>query len=229
MLTVGGRRPRHLDRLGIGEELVGQLLDRRRHRRREQQGLPLGRQLGADLLDVGDEAHVEHPVGLVDDQQVAAGEQDLAAVEQVHQPAGRGDQHVDALLERLDLVAHLTRRRSAAPSRACDACRISRNSRRPGRRARGSARGSASAACGARLRPWLENVDHRQHEAGGLAGAGLGDADDVAHPSAPAGSPGAGSASARYSRDFVTARSNSSERPRSAKLIKYPGVGLPSW
>src|SRR5690606_8867411 len=26
-----------------------------------------------------------------------------------------------------------------------------------------------------------ENVDHRQHEAGGLAGAGLGDGDDVAH------------------------------------------------
>jgi hypothetical protein len=26
-----------------------------------------------------------------------------------------------------------------------------------------------------------ENVDHRQHETGGLAGTGLGDADDVAH------------------------------------------------
>jgi hypothetical protein len=32
----------------------------------------------------------------------------------------------------------------------------------------------------ARLRPWLRDVDHRQHEAGGLAGSGLGDADDVA-------------------------------------------------
>ena len=32
----------------------------------------------------------------------------------------------------------------------------------------------------ARLRPCAEDVDHRQHEAGGLAGAGLGDADEVA-------------------------------------------------
>ena len=32
----------------------------------------------------------------------------------------------------------------------------------------------------ARARPWREDVDHRQDEAGGLAGAGLGDADDVA-------------------------------------------------
>ena len=31
----------------------------------------------------------------------------------------------------------------------------------------------------ARLRPWCEDVDHRQDEAGGLAGAGLGDADQV--------------------------------------------------
>ena len=37
----------------------------------------------------------------------AAVEQDLAAPEQVHQAARRGDQHVDALFERLDLVAHL--------------------------------------------------------------------------------------------------------------------------
>jgi hypothetical protein len=44
-------------------------------------------QLRADFLDVGDEAHVEHAVGFVDDQQVAAVEHDLAAAEQVHQPA----------------------------------------------------------------------------------------------------------------------------------------------
>jgi hypothetical protein len=35
------------------------------------------------------------------------GQQDLAALEQVHQPARGGDQHVDAFVERLDLVAHL--------------------------------------------------------------------------------------------------------------------------
>src|SRR3546814_4332808 len=88
------------------EELVGQLLDRRRHSRREEQGLPLGRQLGADFLDIRDEAHVENPVRLVDDEQVAVGEQDLASSEQVHQPAGGRDQYVDAFFKRLLLIAH---------------------------------------------------------------------------------------------------------------------------
>ena len=54
-----------------------------------------GHQL-ADALDVGDEAHVEHAVGLVDDQDLDAGQQQLAALEMVEQAAGRGDQHVDA-------------------------------------------------------------------------------------------------------------------------------------
>src|SRR3546814_10802626 len=65
-ILIGARRTRDLDRLRIRKELVGQLLDRRRHRRREKQGLPIRGQLGADIFDVGDEAHVEHPVGLVD-------------------------------------------------------------------------------------------------------------------------------------------------------------------
>src|SRR3546814_8726064 len=33
--------------------------------------------------------------------------QDLAAIEQVHQPTGGGDQHIDAFIERLDLITHL--------------------------------------------------------------------------------------------------------------------------
>ena len=103
----GGRRPGDLDRLGIAEEAVGQLLDDRRHRRGKQQGLPLRRKLGADMLDVRDEAHVEHPVRLVDHQHAAAVEQDLAPFEQVHQATRRGDQHVDALFQRLDLIPHL--------------------------------------------------------------------------------------------------------------------------
>ena len=107
MLTLAVAGPGDLDALGVVQELVGQLLDRRRHRRREQQGLARLRQLRADFLDVRDEAHVEHPVGFVDHQKLAAVEHDLAAAEQVHQPARRRDQHVDALFQRLDLVAHL--------------------------------------------------------------------------------------------------------------------------
>ena len=70
--------------------------DFRRHGRREEQGLPgEGHQL-ADFFDVGDEAHVEHAVGLVDDEDFDAVQQQLAALEKVEQAAGRGDQHVGA-------------------------------------------------------------------------------------------------------------------------------------
>ena len=103
---IGRRGPRDLNLLGVGHELVGELLDRPGHRGREQQRLADARQLGADLLDVGDEAHVEHAVGLVDNQQAAGVQHDLAAAEQVHQPARRGDQDIDAFFERAELVAH---------------------------------------------------------------------------------------------------------------------------
>ena len=176
---VGRGRARHLDRLRIGEEAVGQLLDRRRHGRREQQGLAGRRKLGADFLDVGDEAHVEHPVGLVDDEQSAAGQQYLAAAEQVHQPAGRGDQHVDALFERRHLVAHAD---SADQQRHAELVIFAvfleilgdLGGELAGRLEDQGARHPRPA-------PALgEDVDHRQDEAGGLAGAGLGDSDQVA-------------------------------------------------
>src|SRR5690348_18068056 len=44
-------------------------------------------------------AHVEHAVGLVDHQDADVRHQDLAALIEVEQAAGRGDQHVDAAVE----------------------------------------------------------------------------------------------------------------------------------
>ena len=177
-VDVGGRRARDFDRLGIGQELGGELLDRRRHRRREEQGLAALGQLRADFLDVGDEPHVEHAVGLVDDQQVAAVEHDLAAPEQVHQPARGRDQHVDALFERLDLVAHL----HAADQQRHRELVIFAVFLEILRHLRGelASRLEDQAARHARAAAALgQDVDHRQHEAGGLAGPGLGDADQV--------------------------------------------------
>ena len=55
------------------------------------------------LLDVGQEAEVEHLVGLVEDEGVDVGEVEGAAVGEVDQPAGRADDDVDAALERLEL------------------------------------------------------------------------------------------------------------------------------
>ena len=100
----GGGRRGDLDARRVVQEGIDQALDLRRHGGREEQRLPAWRQQLADLLDVGDEAHVEHAVGLVDHQDLDAAQQDLAALELVEQASGRGDQHVDAAVELPELV-----------------------------------------------------------------------------------------------------------------------------
>ena len=47
-----------------------------------------------------DEAHVEHLVGLVENQDLDVAQVDVALLHQVEQPAGRGDEDVDAVLQR---------------------------------------------------------------------------------------------------------------------------------
>ena len=59
----------------------------------------------ADALDVGDETHVEHAVGLVDDKDLDAVQQQLAAFGEVEQAARRGDEHVGAARDPRLLVA----------------------------------------------------------------------------------------------------------------------------
>ena len=55
--------------------------------------------LAHDAVDGGAEAHVEHAVGLVQHERADVLERDLAAVQQVDQPAGRRDQDVRGLGE----------------------------------------------------------------------------------------------------------------------------------
>jgi len=81
------------------QEFLRKLGDFGRHRRREEQCLAGEGDHLADALDVGDETHVEHAVRLVDDEDLDAVEQKLAAFAVVEQPAGRGDQNVGAALE----------------------------------------------------------------------------------------------------------------------------------
>ncbi|KOT25401.1 putative aTP-dependent RNA helicase RhlE [Burkholderia mallei] len=57
---------RDLDRLRIAQVGRRELLDLGRERRREKQRLTLLRQQVQDALQIGEEAHVEHPVGLVE-------------------------------------------------------------------------------------------------------------------------------------------------------------------
>src|SRR5258708_19885030 len=50
-----------------------------------------------------DEAHVEHPVGLVEHEDLKLVEPDMTLVHQVEEASGRGDQDVDAAGEGIDL------------------------------------------------------------------------------------------------------------------------------
>ena len=63
---------RDLDERRVVEEAVGEAADLVREGRREQQVLARRRQDREDLADVADEAHVEHPVGLVEDEDLDA-------------------------------------------------------------------------------------------------------------------------------------------------------------
>ena len=179
-LGVVRRRTGDFDIFGIGQELVRQLLDHRRHGRAEQHGLAGGGQLRTDRFDIGNEPHVEHPVRFVDHQQVATGQQDLAAFEQVHQAAWGGDQHVNAVLQRLDLIAHL---HAADQQRHLQIvvlavfleilCHL--RGEFAGRLQDQAARHQRAAAA------MCQNVDHWQNKAGGFAGARLRDSDQILH------------------------------------------------
>ena len=84
----GGRRPRHFDAHRIVQELLGDAPDLRRHGGGEEQGLAGERHELADALDVGNEAHVEHAVGFVDDQELDAGEKEPPALVMIEQAWG---------------------------------------------------------------------------------------------------------------------------------------------
>ena len=85
-----------LDLLGVVGVLVGELHDADRQRRREEHRLALvvRRAAAQDPAQVPDEAHVEHAVGLVDDEDLDVPERDDALLLVVEQAARRADEQV---------------------------------------------------------------------------------------------------------------------------------------
>ena len=75
----------------------GEFGDGARHRRREHQCLPVRRKLGDDFADIVNEAHVEHAIGFIQDETLDFAEAKRIAFDQIEEPAGRGDQDVDAV------------------------------------------------------------------------------------------------------------------------------------
>jgi hypothetical protein len=58
-----------------------------------------------DAFDVGNEAHVEHAVSLIDHHDLDPGQQKFAAFVVIKQAARRGDQDIDATVDQLVLFA----------------------------------------------------------------------------------------------------------------------------
>ncbi len=77
--------------------------DRAGHRGREQHRLPLLGHHPQDALDVGQEAQVEHLVGLVEHECGDLAEHQVALFGEVQEPARCANDHVDAVAQRLDL------------------------------------------------------------------------------------------------------------------------------
>ena len=105
---LGSRtRPLDFDTHRVAHQSAGQRSDLARNRGAEQQRLLPLRQLSQDPPDVRQKAHVEHPIGLVQDQVLNGIEIRVRAVQVIEQSSRSRDDDVDAPAERLLLRAHL--------------------------------------------------------------------------------------------------------------------------
>ena len=200
--VVGHRRGRrHRHGLGVGLHGRGQAAHLGGHGGRKQQGLArLGHPVG-DPAHVVHESHVEHAVGLVQDEEFDVVEDQFALLDQVDQAARRGDDEIDAAAQTGDLRA---RRHAADDDHGAGADVVAvgadvlvdlqgqfaggRQDQDQGRVALG--RGTRS-----------DVVDDRQRERGRLAGAGLGAGDQVVAGADDGDGISAGWAWARCSRN----------------------------
>jgi hypothetical protein len=164
--------------VGLVQEAVGKPLNFRRHGRREEQGLAGEGEEFADALDVGDEAHIEHAVSFVDDENFDAVEEKLAAREMIEQAAWRGDHHIGAAIELaiLILVGHPAdqQRDREIMVLAEDLEMLGNLCGKLARRLQDQ-RARHAGSRPASLKP----RQHWQHERCRLAGAGLGNAEHV--------------------------------------------------
>ena len=86
----------NFNRNGIVEVGVGELSDFRAERCREHQSLTLGGKQLDDAADVVDEAHVEHAIGFVENEEFHFGKINIELTGVIEQTAGRGDEKVAA-------------------------------------------------------------------------------------------------------------------------------------
>ena len=94
-----------LDGLEVPKPLACHAHHRLRHCRGEHEHAPLGVDRFEDRVDFIREPHVEHLVRLVEDEELNAGEIELASLDHVEHPSGRPDHDVSAALKGTQLQA----------------------------------------------------------------------------------------------------------------------------
>ncbi len=175
----GGVAAGHFDEGGAVQQPVGQLLDFVREGGREEQVLtPLGQQ-GQHLADVADEAHVEHPVGLVQHQDLDLGEVHGVLAHVVQQAPGGGHEDVHSAAQPLDLRVDLHPAEDDGGLQGQVFAIGVHALAHLGRQLTGGGKDEgADGAPPARLRRG-EALQQWQGETGGFAGTGLGPGHDV--------------------------------------------------
>ena len=164
-----------LDR--VLEVLLRDAADLGRHGGREQRHVLAVGGVGEDRLDVLREAHLQHLVGLVEDEEAQLRQVEGALLEVVHDATRGADDDVHAATQRgeLDAVAL-----AAVDGQHADALHVGGVLLEGLRDLERELTGRGQHE---RLRRLLREVElgqDRQREGGRLAGAGLGEADDVA-------------------------------------------------
>ena len=162
------------DGLRIAHGPLHQAVDLRRNGGGKEQRLPVARALFQEPADIGQKPHVQQPIRLVEDDDFQVLQLECAAFEIIQRPSRRDDPHIHAGRQLLALLAvadaavhhaHLQRAEAAErPERRLDlerqlACRLYDKS--------------------ARAAEAVEPGQDGQGKCRGLAGAGLGRADDI--------------------------------------------------
>ena len=165
---------------GIAQEFLRQFRNLLRHGGREENGLTLHRHHRHEFADRVNEAHVEHLIGFVEDEDFDAIDAKRFLPDEIEQTPRRGDKNVDAIGKR----AHLVVDRDTAVNdgarqfhvAAIDAdvlrnlaCEFTRGAQ--DERTAGTARGFAAIL--------IEALQDRQRERCRFAGSRLGDANQI--------------------------------------------------
>ncbi len=181
----GGVRRGDLDPLGILQQLAGEVGDVLGEGGREQQVLALRWQTGQDLLHVMDKAHVEHAVSFVQYQDFDGGQVDALLTGEVQQATRAGHENVHTLGQggNLRLEADATEDAGTAhgqvagidPEAFVD---LGRQFACGGQDQHPRLLGDIATAIGMTIGE--QALEHRQREAAGLAGTGLGSHHQIA-------------------------------------------------